>query len=208
MIKRKGKFIRRSHSVGGGFTMIELLVAMVILVIAFGLVTYLYTRAARIRRIVVVHSEMQQALSQMTDILTYGERNSWGLIDSTGMPDDGTYIDTRILVAKNESGRMTAGIIDSATTTETTLTIDWGGGPLVIVPEEKIRLLTADPYQSKFEYYDSAGKRFNMPLTPPDAKKVTFVKITLWAQSTDPAFRNAPPVPFITGVRLRNKPSL
>ncbi len=190
--------------------MVELLVAMVILVIAFGLVTYLYTRAARIRRIVVVNSELQQALSQMMDTLTYGERNSWGLIDATAIEtglDAFTLSETTVLVASKGPYTMTARI-SSGTNTESTLTVDWGGGDIMLDPEEKIGLLLYEsPYQSMFEYYDSGGNRLDMPLLEADAKKVTFVKITLWARSTDPAFRKAPPVPFMTGVRLNNSPS-
>ena len=191
--------------------MIELLVAMVILVIAFGLVTYLYTRAARIRRIVVVNSEMQQVLSQMADILTYGERNTWGLSDATSIDsqlDASTHSSTTVLVARKGTSPMTAAIITDATTSESTLTVTWTAGqPIVVDPKGAIRLLINDPYQSKFEYYNSAGTRFDIPLQD-NAKQVTFVKITLWAASTDPAFRNAPPVPFVTGVRLKNKPSI
>ncbi len=186
--------------------MVELLVAMVILVIAFGLVTFLYTRAAKIRRIVVINSEMQQALSQMMDTLTYGERDSWGLVDATAIEtglDAFTLSETTVLVARSDDRTMTAKI-SSETTSESTLVINWEGEDIPMDPQEKIRLLYEAPYQSMFEYYDSGGNRLDMPLSEEDAEKVTFVKITLWARSTDTAFRKAPPVPFMTGVRLNN----
>ncbi len=193
--------------------MIELMVAMIVLVIAFGLITFLYTRAARIRRIVVVNSEIQQALSRMTDILTYGESNSWGLIDATSIEtglDASTLSETTILVARKGSTPMVAAILTDNTTSESTLQISWDGGDFISIdPKGVIRLLVDDTsHQTKFEYYNSAGNKLNIPLSADDCKTATFVKITLWAKSTDPAYRKAPPVPFVTGVRLKNKPSL
>jgi len=182
--------------------MVELLVAMVILVIAFGLVTYLYTKAARIRKIVVINSEVQQALSQMMDTLTYGETNSWGLKDALRLTDL-TIEETRITVANAASEQMTAEIITDPEEEDGIITLvitrTPPGTPLVVDINRKIQLYAG----SKFQCFDCKGTL----LTPADFANTTLVKITFWAKSTDPAFKNAPPIPFITAVRLCNKPS-
>jgi len=189
-----------------GFTMIELLVAMFILVIAFGLVTYLYTRAARIKRTVVVNNEVQQVLSQMTDILTYGERNSWGLKNAAQLTDCADE-DTKIVV-ENAGGteQMTAEIIteeDGIITLVITRDTIPSGTPLTTLIDinQKIQLYAG----SKFECFDHTGQWLEPEDPGADLTKTTLVKITLWARSTDPSFKNAPLVPFVTAVRLHNK---
>ena len=88
----------------------ELLVAMVILVMAFGLVTYLYTKAAKIRRTVVINSEIQQVLSEMADTLAHGEKDTWGLMDATGLDDSG--VPETSFVARNGTQTMRAEIVE------------------------------------------------------------------------------------------------
>lgn len=180
-----------------GFTMVELLVAMVILVIAFGLVTFLYTKAAKIRKTVVINSEIQQVLSQMTDILTYGERNSWGLIDAVGLDDTAT-LDTKI-VAQNADGETLTAEIKTVEDL-LTLQITKNSTSYVIDVNKKVQLFDAAPTRSRFEYFDDRGNCLTATYG-----KTTLVKITLWARSTDPSFKNAPLVPFVTAVRLHNK---
>ncbi len=180
--------------------MVELLVTMAILVIAFGLVTYLYTRAARIRRIVVVNSEVQQALSQMMDTLTHGEKNSWGLIDADKI-DGSTHYDTEFTALKGTADKMKVEISEDKEIHTLKITRNVGN-PLFVDVNRKITLLTEEPQRSKFQYFDS-GKELK---PSDDLSKTTFIKITLWARSTNPAFKNAPAVPLMTGVRLNNKP--
>lgn len=191
-----------------GFTMVELLISMVILVLAFGLVTYLYTRAARIRKIVVVHSEVQQVLSQVMDTLTYGEKGQWGIIHGTEvLPSSGDSI----LELTNGTDTMEARIDQDE---QDTVTVGWGdycANKVVLDAERKIivkNVATAPSTEipaSRFEYFNHKGESVN----PGDsAEEITLVKITLWAGSTDPAFKDAPAVPLMTAVRLRNKYSL
>ena len=190
-----------------GFTMVELLVAMFILVIAFGLVTYLYTRAARIRKIVVVHSDVQQVLSQQMDTLTYGDKGNWGIIDATEI---GPASSESTLEAYNGADKMEARIDQDE---EDTITLAWGdyyankmildvGRKLTVKNIYNAPSTTIPP--SSFEYFNNKGEAV-IPST--SAEEVTFVKITMWARSTDPSFSDSTAVPLITGVRLRNKPS-
>jgi len=184
-----------------GFTLIELIVAMTILIIAFGLITYLYTRAARIRKVVVINSEIQQALSQIMDTLTYGEKGEWGLVHATEFisGSDNSF------TAKRGTDLMTASITDDEG--EGSIQIDWNGNIYQLDPAKKIMLnssLTEEPVipLSRFEYFNFKGN----PVTTNYAD-TSFVKITLWAVSTDPSLKDAPPVVLTTGVRLRNKMS-
>jgi len=191
-----------------GFTLVELLVAMVILVIAFGLVTYLYTRAAKIRKVVVVNNEIQQVLSQVMDTLTYGDKAHWGIIHATGL-DANNPSETTILYLKKEIGGTTSTLkADINLTNPGFVTVNWdGSGNIVLDPAGKVEILTDATYPSRFEYYDSKGQRLNAPLSSSDIPKVSFIKIVLWARSRDPVMKFANPVPFVTGVKLRNKSS-
>ncbi|MCM8820682.1 MAG: type II secretion system protein [Candidatus Omnitrophica bacterium] len=187
-----------------GFTLVELMVAMAIVVVAFGLVTYLYTRAAKIRKIVVVNNEVQQALSQIMDILTYGDKAHWGIIHSTGL-NDVTQYDTYISL-KNATDTMDVNINSSGN-----IVVNWTGSTPVSITlniDEKVAVITDIPYRSSFRYFDLMGNEIPQPITSQsDRDKVSFVNITLWARSTDPSFKLAEPVPLVTGVKLSNKPS-
>ena len=198
-----------------GFTLVELLVAMVILVIAFGLVTYLYTRAAKIRKIVVVNSEIQQVLSQVMDTLTYGDKAHWGIVDATGLDDTNPSETTVLYLEKKEldgTTRKETAIINPSTNPGT-VTVQWAvqgnppENPVILDPAGKVEVLTESPYQSRFEYYDSKGDIVPSPLSSSDIPKVSFIKIVLWARSRDPVMKFASPVPLVTGVKLRNKTS-
>ncbi|HOL22317.1 MAG TPA: prepilin-type N-terminal cleavage/methylation domain-containing protein [bacterium] len=187
-----------------GFTLIELLVAMAILVVAFGLVTFLYTKAARIRRIVVVNSEVQQALSQIVDTLTYGDKAHWGIMHAAGLSDITQY-DTYIVLKKDAAGTDTM-VVEMKS--DGNITVNWGSGPITLNVGEKVAILTDTPYRSTFRYFDGMGNEIPQPITSSaNRNRVTFVKITLWAHSTDPSFKFAEPAPFVTGVKLGNKTS-
>ena len=191
-----------------GFTVVELLVAMSILVIAFGLVTYLYTKAARVRKVVVVHSEIQQVLSQMISELAYGEQGRWAISGASRINAGST--DSQLNCSGTYNGiawTMNAAIDDDGQAT--IITHRDASGPLSLDPEKNIALnssLTTDPLAqlsgrlSMFEYFDASNN-------PCDPENATFVRITLWAASTDPSMNNAPPVSIITGVKLANRVS-
>jgi len=193
-----------------GFTLVELLVAMVILVIVFGLVTYLYTRAAKVRKIVVVNNEIQQVLSQVMDTLTYGDKAHWGIIHATGLDANNPSETTILYLEKKEldgTTRKETAVINPSTNPGT-VTVQWNSeNPVILDPAGKVEILTDATYPSRFEYYDSKGQRLNSPLSPSDIPKVSFIKIVLWARSRDPVMKFANPVPLVTGVKLRNKSS-
>ncbi|MCX8082990.1 MAG: type II secretion system GspH family protein [bacterium] len=177
-----------------GFTLVELLVAMAIMVVAFGLVTFLYTKAARIRKVVVVTSEIQQMLSQIVNTLTYGNKTNWGMLYSTGL-DSTTQYDTFIVLRKG-ADTMTVKIDSAGNITMNSMVLNIGEKVIIDVS-----------YPVRFEYFDRYGNKFNTPVSPSDSNKISFIKIVLWAKSTDPVMKFADPVPLVTGVRLRGKTS-
>jgi len=209
-----------------GFTLLEVLIAMFILVIVFGLVTFLYVKAASIRKIVVANSEIQQTLSQMMDTIIHGEKGKWGLADATtirAIYDDKTYPDTAIsqytLVAYKATDETTGDtmivriaseeeLLGSGDTTKT-LWVNWYESPSpplsssfytdksLIDINKKIELTN----NSCFSYYDSGGRNI---VDDGLNTETTLVKITLEAKSTEPALSEKAPVTLKTAIRLRN----
>lgn len=182
-----------------GFTLIELMVAMIILVVIFGLVTFLYTKASKIRKVVVVTSEIQQTLSQIMDTLTYGDRadeSHFGIIHSTGL-DDNTNLDTMHNVTFSKG----TDTMEITIEPEGNITVYWSASattdPIILNLGKKVKI----DNESKFEYFNTNGERVVDLATERD--KVSFIRITLWARSTDPGMKSAPSVPLVTGVRLR-----
>lgn len=198
-----------------GVTLLEVLVAMFILVIVFGLVTFLYVKAASIRKIVVANSEIQQTLSQMMDTIIHGEKNTFGLssayhlnsAESTPIPRN---VSPYVLVFSDKDASntgiyaiapgATAGTPDfSSTDTDTTLwRYDTASGTWQSLDiNNKISLVSG----SKFDYYDSKGRNI---LDEGLNTETTLVKITLEAKSNEPALSEKAPVTLKTAIRLRN----
>lgn len=181
-----------------GFTLIELMVAMIILVVIFGLVTFLYTKAAKIRKVVVVTSEIQQTLSQIMDTLTYGDRSDeshFGIIHSR--LDDNTNPDTTRNVTFSKGS---ADTMEITIEPEGNITVYWSASattdPIILNLGKKVEIVYNE---SKFEYFNTNGER----VAATESDKVSFIRITLWARSTDPDMKSVPSVPLVTGVRLR-----
>lgn len=203
-----------------GFTLLELVVAMIVLVIVFGLVTFLYVKAAKIRREVVAYSEIQQILSQMMDTITHGKKGEWGLKDATFIRsiEDGTGNETVItpytLIAYNETRDETM-VVRIASEEELspsgsgdktkTLWVITGSPPSMddlhekglIDVNKKIELRDG----SEFHYFDYKNRDI---LKEGISSETTFVKITLVGASLDPSMKNKSPVTLTTGIRLRN----
>ena len=205
-----------------GFTMIEILVAMVIMVMVFALLTVLYVRASKIRRIITAQNEVQGVLSQMMDRIVHGEKRAElkSLVSATeiyghdflpgalaGYIDNSNYslIFGNIYHAMVQYYLIAPGLEDGSpdiTGSDTTL---WygessGGSPpsswSLLDVNKKITLTSG----SKFEYFTPEN-------TPPDSvdSETTLVVITLKGKSTEPAMKNMTPVTLHSAVRLRNK---
>jgi len=201
---------------GRGYTIVELLVAMAILVIAFGLVTVLYVRASRVRRVITSGSEVQQVLTQMVSTMAYRDRNNMvksltaasRLYGWTGQVV-GRYLvfgnveeDKRqyYVIAPGESG-------PGGTGAETTL---WygesaAGAPgswVCLDPNRQMTLLS----DSRFEFYDGGRKRL-LSDSSIETETPIQVVIRLVGKSNDPTMKNRQPVSLITSIRLRNRTS-
>ena len=200
--------------------MIEILVAMVILVSAFGLITVLYTRANRVKKIVSSNNDIQNILTEMINTITYGEKSNVlkGLMNATKVYNtlgnllkaNHCYLIFGNLENANVQYYAIAPGLDSGepnftfTGTDTTL---WYGESSTGSPPTSWKTLdiNAKVYLdagSKFEFYDQRN------LFPDNSSsETTLVKITLKGKSTDPAMRTMASVPVQTSVRLRNKSS-
>lgn len=205
-----------------GFTLLEVLIAMFILVIVFGLITYLYVKAASVRKIVVANSETQQVLSQMVDTILHGKKDRWGLTDASVIRSisDATGSETEIsgttLVAYNDTRNETMVVriaseeeLKGGGNTLKTLWVNWYSSPFppsnssfytneaLIDINEKIELTD----NSFFSYYDSRGRNI---LDEGLNTETTLVKIKLEALSTDPTLSNKNPTLIETSMRLKN----
>ena len=221
----------KKSKVGNGFTLIEILISMFILVIIFGLITVLFARASTVRKIVVANSEIQQTLSQMMDTIVHGKRSGWGLADASCIRSitlyDGTSDDTCVsyntLVAYNETQNETM-IVRIASERELTGEGDntktlWVGWypPLsdmddfyneeaLIDINNKVELVVnndepENTRYSNFTYYDSRGRDI---ITGELDTETTLVRITLSAKSQDPGLKNKAPVVLQTAIKLKN----
>ncbi len=212
----------RKSEIRNGFTIVEIVVAMAILLIAFGLVTVLYTRSSQIRRLISNQNEIQLVLTQMLNTIIYSDRtttvkaleNATTIYGHSFTPVTLPIHNPLISVIFGNTASATvqyyliapgleAGTPDVAGT-DTTL---WhgesstGSQPASWKPLE----LNKNVYLqsgSRFEYYDAQGK-------PPDATspETTLVKITFVGKSADPSMRDKVPVTVQTMVRARNKTS-
>lgn len=185
-----------------GFTILEILIALTILVVIFSLITLLYVRAARTRNIIQAYNEVGEVLSQMIDIITNGRKGVLGLKDAgnicsqqenppvplnkyTLVFSDSTAKNTVIYQIKIENPR-----------TETSLYQN----NLDLDPNRKIYLESG----SRFEYYDAEGRNI---IDEKLNTETTFVKIILSGKSANPAMKKMTPMRIETSVRLKNKTS-
>ncbi|MCM8768582.1 MAG: type II secretion system GspH family protein [Candidatus Omnitrophica bacterium] len=199
-----------------GYTIVELLVAMSLLVIAFALVTVLYVRASRIRRIITSGSEVQQVLNQMVSTIAYRDRNNVvkSLINATNLYGWSGQRFEQYLVFGNtlEDKRQYYWIAPgesepSASGAETTL---WYGeassGPpsswLCLDPNRHMTILPG----SRFEFYDGNNTRLT---TADKVEQETPIRVVirLVGKSNDPSMKNRQPVSQTSSVRLRNRAS-
>ena len=213
--------------------MIEILVAMVILVSAFGLITVLYTRANRVKKIVSSNNDIQNILTEMINTITYGEKSNVlkGLMNATKVYNtlgnllkaNHCYLIFGNLENANVQYYAIAPGLDSGepnftfTGTDTTLWYgerDWANnepqyGPPPATGSDSKRWR---PVDINAKVYLDAGSKFEFydqrNLFPDNSSsETTLVKITLKGKSTDPAMRTMASVPVQTSVRLRNKSS-
>ncbi len=175
-----------------GFTILEILIALTILVITFTLITLLYVRGARIRNIINAYNEVGEVLSQMTDTIANGRKKFLGQ-DIVGLK--------QLANLTNAEDKSLSFSMDGNTFTYTinngSLELTTPSGNYNLDPNNKVEILD----DSKFEYYYPDGTRGT------DVNKITLVKIILIGKSTNPAMKKMVPMRIETAVRLKNKTS-
>lgn len=170
-----------------GFTILEILVALTILVIVFSLITILYVRAARTRNVINAYNEVSEILTQMTDLMVNGRKNFMGQdIPGLKIVNELTTLEEKKL-SFTLNGKSFTYEID---TTEKTIKLTTSTGTYILDPNNKVELTDV----SKFEYY-----------TPGGGNEITLVKIILSGKSTHPAMKKMVPMRIETSVRLKNK---
>ncbi|MCS7180919.1 MAG: hypothetical protein NZ891_06185, partial [bacterium] len=180
-----------------GFTTLEILIAITILVIVFTLVTVMYVRGSRIRNIVVAYNEVGEVLTQMTDVIINGRKKFIGKdipglkfvkkIDNTAQGNklvysDGVNPQTFIFEIKPETKDDTSLYFNNTS----------------LDPNKKVIILE----NSRFEYYYADGSLKKDDQTNTDT--ITYVKIIFYGKSNLPAMKKMTPIKIETGVRLKN----
>lgn len=188
-----------------GFTIMELLVAMFILVIVFSFITILYVRGSRIRRTITAYNEVNETLTQMIDLIANGRKRFLGT-DIPGLKyahSFSTQTDTFLLEF----------VINDATEVETTIyKIEEGNLKLEKIENGNVKLDNVSlelnnkvsiEEGSGFEYYNYRNEKITPPITNPD--EIVLIKITLIGKSKDPIMKNMAPLRIETFIRPRNK---
>ncbi|MCX7705729.1 MAG: type II secretion system GspH family protein [bacterium] len=204
-----------------GFTMLEILVALALLIIIVGLATFLYVRAARLRKLITYQNDIQHVLSSMMTEISYGSRDTSGLEFAHDIKNDpqnpvyelGFYDAMRgETVLYLISPGMNSGMPSNLPTTDTDTTL-WqaktktsgvparNSGQWKLIDVNKSIVITSG---SEFTYYrlTNAGlkKINNLQLEPAVA-----VKITLKGKTTDPSLKTRPITTATVLIRCKNK---
>ena len=168
-----------------GFTLMEILVAMVILVLVFGLLTLLYVRASKIRQTISTYNNVQDVLQQMLGLITIGQKNSTAVSLQNAAnvrPWGALTLDRYTLICSDWTASNTS-VYRIATDTSTVDTTMWtydNGTWRTLDPNDRVTLAAG----SKFEYVDYMG---NPVVNPGSDNTVTMVKITLIGVSSSPS---------------------
>jgi prepilin-type N-terminal cleavage/methylation domain-containing protein len=195
-----------------GFTLLEVLIATTILVVIFGLATFMYVRAAKIRKEISYQNDIQLNLFTMLDEFSLGNRNSSGtesgfLLKNPEDPNEyNLHVET---TSGSRFFKIAPGLAQEApdsTGNDTTLWhssngTDWFSLDL----NKKINLRPG----SKFEYFNFRNEQVlltdalfseteNYRYIP------SLVKLTLIAGSNEPNARKKHPVTVVTFLRPRN----
>ncbi|MGC8977338.1 MAG: PulJ/GspJ family protein [Candidatus Ratteibacteria bacterium] len=190
-----------------GFTVLEILIALTILVIIFSLITLMYVRAARTRNIINAYNEIGEVLSQMVDTIGNGRKGVFGLKDAGNLcshqggttPITDSYpLNKYTLVFSDFTAQNTVIYqITANNITDTSLYQTTTSGTIDLNPNKKIYLVSG----SGFEFYDANGKNI---ISEKLNTETTLVKIVLIGKSTNPAMKKMVPMRIETQVRLKN----
>ncbi|HPO52723.1 MAG TPA: prepilin-type N-terminal cleavage/methylation domain-containing protein [bacterium] len=211
----------KRKNIMNGFTLLEILVALALVVIVVGLSAFLYAKAARLRKLITYQNEVQNTLNAMITEITYGSRDTTGLQfahDIKNDPQNPFYELAFYDRTKGEtvfylvSPGMNAEIPSSLPTTDTDTTL-WqaktttSGTPLrnsgewkLIDPSKSVQLSSGSGF-TYFAMTSSGLKQIdNLQSETPVA-----VKIILSGKTTDPSLKSRPVTTATILVRIKNK---
>jgi len=205
-----------------GFTMIEDLVSLALMVIIVGLSAFLYARAARIRKLITYQSNVQNILNSMITEINFGSRDTIGLqyaydiVRSVGDPpyELGFYDNTKgEYVFYLISPGMYSGHPSSLPTTNTDTSL-WqaktNSSDFPSRTSEEWKLIDINKSivlasGSSFTYYRPDSTTRFKKIDDLTVETPIAVKIILTGKATDPSLRTRPPITATTMVRPKNK---
>lgn len=204
-----------------GFTLLEILVSLALIVIVVGLAGFLYVRAARIRKLITYQNDVQNTLNSMLTEITYGSRNTIGLEFASDIKNDplNHYYELAFYDATRQetvfyliSPGMNAGAPSTLPTTDTDTTL-WqaktnssgvparnSGNWKLIDANKSIELASG----SGFTYYSLTNNGLKQ-IDNLSSETAVAVKITLKGKTTDPSLKSRPTITTTTLIRIKNK---
>lgn len=206
-----------------GFTLLELIVSLTLLVIIVGLSAYLYARAARLRKLITYQSDVQNILTSMITEITYGSRDTIGLEFAHDIKNDFSANSFYELAfydrVKGEtvfyliSPGINSGIPSNLPTTNTDTTL-WqakkttpgtpaknSGDWKLIDANKSIELASG----SGFIYYGNTNAGLQEINTTTLPETCVAVKIILKGKTTDPSLKTRPIITTTILARIKNK---
>ena len=212
-----------------GFTLVEILVAMGILLVVFTLVTVLHVRAMAIRRDIMARSAIQESLMRGIQLIKDGDRSRplSSLTMATRLYSNPTaplypnldLPECAIIFGHAQSSSVQYYLIapgadsvapDSAAAAETvTLWHAEGGYPPGALTWKNVGketvYLEAGSRFDRFYYRSSGGGLWQDASGTTAETMPTLVKMTFLGKSRDPNLKNKKPVIMESAVRLRNQ---
>lgn len=211
----------KKEKIRKGFTMLEILVVLALLVTVVGLSAFLYTRAAKLRKLITYQNDIQSILNTMISEIIYGTRDSIGLqfaYDIKNDPQNSFYELGFYDATKAEtifyliSPGMNSGKPSALPTTDTDTTL-WhaktktngvparNSGEWKLIDANKVIQLTSG---SGFIYYSLTNTGLKQ-IDSLSSETPVAVKITLKGKTTDPSLKTRPVTTLEVLVRCRNK---
>jgi len=204
-----------------GFTMIEVLVSLALMVIIVGLSAFLYARSAKLRKLITYQSDIQNILNSMITEINFGSRDTIGLQYAYDIARDvehtyelGFYDEIKgetvfyLISPGMYSGQPSfLPTTDTDTTLWQTKTISSGipsrdSGEWKLIDINRSIVIASE---SSFTYYRSTSATGFKQIDDLTVETPIAVKITLIGKTTDPSLRTRPPISVTTMVRLKNK---
>lgn len=204
-----------------GFTMLEILVALALLVVIVGLSAFLYAKAARIRKLITYQNDIQNVLNSMITEINFGSRNTIGFqyADDIGRNVENSFYQLVFYdKTKGEtvfylvSPGMDSSQPSSLPTTDTDTTLWQAKSNLPGIPARNsgewklldVNKTTVFVSETGFTYYKSTSAGLqeidNLSVDTPVA-----VKIKLRGKTTDPSLKTRPVTTLTIMIRPKNK---